>query len=382
MSEAVDWRAAERRARALVRPGPRATDAERRALVADLREAARIAPGLVAEVTGLHAAAATAAQGPVYVLDRPGWARATIVSAADLLGDALDPTTPAKARWQGEQFGVLLAVVAGKILGQYDPLGGRLLLVAPNVLHLERELDADAKDLRLWVCLHEQTHAVQAAAAPWLADELRGRARRITHALESDTAAGLGERVERLRTLVLGTGAEAGDASDRDAATATSGGALLDSLLSTEERREVGDLLALISLLEGHAEVVMDSVGPARIPSVIRIRRQVEARRSGGGVIDQIFRRLLGLDGKIAQYRAGTRFVRQVVAAVGHDGLNLVWRRPEHLPTAQELADPAAWVARVVHRRGPDGAADGGPDGAADGGPGGAAGYGVDDATP
>lgn len=360
MSEAVDWRAAEHRARVLVRPGPRATDVERRALVADLRAAARLAPDLVADVTGLRAAAEVAAADPVYVLDRPGWVRATVVSAADLLGDALEPTTPARARWQGEQFGVLLAMVAGKILGQYDPLGRRLVLVAPNVLHFERELDADAKDLRLWVCLHEQTHAVQAAAAPWLADELRTRARSITHALEDDSRPGLGERFDRVRSLVLG--ADAGDpgpdavagADADDAAVATSGGALLDSLLSADERREVGDLLALMSLLEGHAEVVMDGVGPARIPSVIRIRRQVEARRSGGGVIDQILRRLLGLDGKVAQYRAGTRFVREVIADVGHDGLNRVWLDPAHLPSAEELADPAAWVARVV-RGGPGG---------------------------
>ena len=103
-----------------------------------------------------------------------------------------------------------------------------------------------------------------------------------------------------------------------------------------------------MSLLEGHADVVMDGVGPTVIPSVERIRAQFDERRKGIGALDRILRRLLGLDAKMAQYRDGAIFVRAVVDKVGMTEFNAVWERPENLPSKAEIADPAAWVTRVL----------------------------------
>ena len=64
----------------------------------------------------------------------------------------------------GAQTGAVLAFVSSGILGQYDPFGvdgGRLLLVHPNVIAVERQLRVKPADFRLWVCLHEVTHRVQ-----------------------------------------------------------------------------------------------------------------------------------------------------------------------------------------------------------------------------
>jgi coenzyme F420 biosynthesis associated uncharacterized protein len=103
-----------------------------------------------------------------------------------------------------------------------------------------------------------------------------------------------------------------------------------------------------MSLLEGHADVVMDGVGPAVIPSVAEIRKKFNRRRQGAGAIDRFLRRLLGLDAKMAQYRDGARFVRGVVDKVGMSDFNAVWAEPANLPTKAELADPSAWVSRVL----------------------------------
>ncbi len=102
-----------------------------------------------------------------------------------------------------------------------------------------------------------------------------------------------------------------------------------------------------MSLLEGHADVVMDEVGPGVVPSVERIRERFTRRRAGRGAVDRLLRRLLGLDAKMRQYADGARFVREVTAAVGTDGFNRVWTGPDTLPAAAEIADPAAWVRRV-----------------------------------
>ena len=84
------------------------------------------------------------------------------------------------------------------------------------------------------------------------------------------------------------------------------------------------------------------------IPSVAAIRRKFDQRRKGIGTLDRLLRRLIGLDAKMAQYRDGAIFVRAVVDKVGMAEFNAVWQEPAHLPTKAEIADPDAWVARVL----------------------------------
>jgi coenzyme F420 biosynthesis associated uncharacterized protein len=351
MSSPIDWQAARRRAAALPPPGPRAGRAEARGLVTVLHTAAKEAPEHVAGITGLEDAATRAAERPVYVVDRARWAEANIGMFRHLVGDLLPATTlPGAARLGGEELGVMLSYLSTKVLGQYDPFTsagghttpGYLLLVAPNILHVERQLDLDALDFRRWVCLHEQTHAVQFAAAPWLADHLISRMRAPTSSIASPE--GGGQRLARtLRALVEARTAPRGSTTTAQALA----GPLVDGLLTEEEREQLAEVVAVMSLLEGHADVVMDAVGPRVLPSVARIRSQFERRREGTGTLDVLVRRLMGMDAKIAQYRNGADFVRGVVHRVGHHGLNAVWASADHLPTAAEIADPDAWVRRV-----------------------------------
>jgi coenzyme F420 biosynthesis associated uncharacterized protein len=236
--------------------------------------------------------------------------------------------------------------MSSKVLGQFDPFfsgpghdgvapaAGRLLLVAPNIVHVENELDLDSRDFRLWVCLHEETHRVQFTAVPWMTEHIHGEIDRLVSAVDLDpakVAAVLGDAVKRIGDVVRG---------DEEVS-------LLD-LFSTPEQRVVMDrLTGVMSLLEGHADVVMDGVGPQVIPSVDEIRRKFNQRRKGTSYLDRVLRRLLGLDAKMAQYRDGAAFVRAAVDAVGMDGFNAVWAGPENLPSKAEIGDPAAWVRRV-----------------------------------
>jgi coenzyme F420 biosynthesis associated uncharacterized protein len=122
----------------------------------------------------------------------------------------------------------------------------------------------------------------------------------------------------------------------------------LVDLVQTPQQREVLDrLAAVMSLLEGHAEVVMDGVGPDVVPSVALIRRRFDARRGSAVGLSRVLRRLLGLEAKMRQYQEGARFVRGAVDEVGMTGFNAVWAGPAALPTASEIADPLAWVSRV-----------------------------------
>ena len=124
-------------------------------------------------------------------------------------------------------------------------------------------------------------------------------------------------------------------------------GSLLE-VMGTPEQKEILDrVTGVMSLLEGHADVVMDGVGPSVIPTVGEIRKKFTKRRQGIGALDKLLRRLLGMDAKMAQYRDGARFVGKVVDKVGMDDFNAVWAAPANLPSKAEIADPSAWVARV-----------------------------------
>ncbi len=95
-----------------------------------------------------------------------------------------------------------------------------------------------------------------------------------------------------------------------------------------------------MSLLEGHADVVMDGVGPDVVPSVATIREKFQRRRAGANSLDRTVRRLLGIEAKMRQYRDGAKFVNGVVDKVGMDGFNQVWESAETLPTLDEISDP------------------------------------------
>jgi coenzyme F420 biosynthesis associated uncharacterized protein len=387
----IDWDLAVTTASRMAGPGPEVSPAQAAAVVEELRADAERSTALVREYTGLTAdgaagAAAPAAgastpgsaltapslTAPVLVVDRPGWVQANVDGFATVISPLLDklqarkgpPSAWAEAvgsRVTGVELGALLGFMSSKVLGQFDPFysapalppgptarpmpgvtagppatatAGRLLLVAPNIVHVESELHVDPTDFRLWVCLHEETHRVQFTAVPWMREHIHGEIARLVETVDVDPSrlAGLlGEGVKRIGDLIRGED----DVS------------LLD-LVQTPEQKEVVDrITGVMSLLEGHADVVMDGVGPSVIPSVATIRRKFNQRRKGTSTLDRVLRRLLGLDAKMAQYRNGAAFVRAVTDQVGMDGFNAVWAAPEHLPSKAEIGDPEAWVARV-----------------------------------
>ena len=354
----VDWTVAFTTASKLVQPGPAISRTGAVGVVADLRDCAVRAESYVGEVTGLHAASGTA---PVLVIDRPRWIQANIDGFRQVLApltakaaEKMSTQNPALvgigARITGVEVGALLSYLAPKVLGQFDPFfpgltppngdgqasprpGGRLLLVAPNIVAVERELDVPPHDFRLWVCLHEETHRVQFTAVPWLRDHLNSLIAELVGSADLDAAVlaqMLRDAVQRIVESLR---------NDDELS-------IVDLVQTPAQRETVDKITGVMSLLEGHADVVMDGVGPTVIPSIERIRQKFNVRRQGQG-FDKIIRRLLGLDAKMRQYRDGAEFCRQVIAKVGMPGLNAVWTSPETLPTRAEIAQPSLWLARV-----------------------------------
>lgn len=339
----VDWDLAVRIGSRIAGDGPTVSRVEAAAVVAELRADADRSTGLVRDFTGLVVADRTA---PVAVVDRRGWVQANADGFATVLAPVVDklaakdgkaPSGLGRAvgsRVTGAEVGAVLGFLSSKVLGQFDPFhdpAGRLLLVAPNIVHVERELDVDPHDFRLWVCLHEETHRVQFTSTPWLGDHLLSQMHALADSLEPSGL--LEDGLARVLEAVKG--------GER-------GASLIDVVGSEEQKAIVDRVTGVMSLLEGHADLVMDGVGPTVIPSVKAIRKRFNQRRKGVGVLDRVLRRALGLDAKMAQYRDGEKFVSAVVKKVGMAEFNAVWEGPDNLPSKAEIADPRAWMTRVL----------------------------------
>ena len=369
----IDWELAISTGVRFARQGPNVSLADARAVVAELRALTAVVQQPVRDVTGLVSQGAV---GPVAVVDRPGWIRANVGGFRVVLEPLADrlaergTAVPGSgvlgsvgSRVTGVQAGLILAYLSSRVLGQYElflPPGdgiagangtgprnatapssnghaagvGRLTLVAPNIVLVERELSVEPHDFRRWVCLHEETHRVQFTSVPWLRGYVQGMMTEFLLASEMDP----GAIADRLR-------AAAGAVTS--AVRGGDGQSLVEAIQTPAQRELLDKLTAVMTLVEGHGDYVMDAVGPQVVPSVADIREKFEQRRGSTGRVEQVIRRILGIDLKMKQYAEGARFVKTVVKEAGMAHFNKVWTGPETLPTRAELASPNDWLARV-----------------------------------
>jgi coenzyme F420 biosynthesis associated uncharacterized protein len=342
----VDWQFAATVGSRLARPGPPSSEYTRRQVIDELTGAAAKAEPPVRDVTGLVTDGAVPA---ARVVDRAEWVRAAAESMRVMTNGTDKPRGFFTGRITGAQTGAVLAFVASGILGQYDPFAagqeGSLLLVYPNVIAVERQLRVEPADFRLWVCLHEVTHRVQFTANRWLSGYM-------SHALgllTQETGEDMGQVLSRLADFVRNRGNGTSSAWQDSDVNASGILGLVRAVQSEPQREALDQLLVLGTLLEGHAEHVMDAVGPIVVPSVATIRRRFDERRHRKQPpLQRLLRALLGLDAKLSQYTRGKTFVDHVVDRVGMQRFNTIWSGPETLPLPAEIEHPQRWIDRVL----------------------------------
>jgi len=354
----VDWSQAERIAIGRLRSAPGAlTPAELRATEPEYAAAmATIVPRL-SQALGAELPGVVERSG---VTDRAGWVRANVTTFASLIGtledELLDQVMPAggglgKAtmalanRWvTTRQLGFLLGFMGSKVLGQYDlallsaeSTPGRLLFVEENIRHTARVLDVPLGPFRTWIALHETTHAFEFEAHPWLRPYLADRLERQLR-LFSREASGLGQ--EALKSFGRSLRGESGkDAPEH----------WIERLMTDEQRRLFRETQAVMSLLEGFSDYVMDEVGRDVVPGVERISAKFHERRNARrSPFERAVMRLTGMDVKMEQYRSGERFVRAIAAVGGASALRRLWEGPESMPRGDEIAHPEHWLGRVM----------------------------------
>jgi coenzyme F420 biosynthesis associated uncharacterized protein len=242
------------------------------------------------------------------------------------------------------ELGVLLGYLARRVLGQYDLslLGkepvtpGRLYFVEPNIAAVQNELRLDADDFRLWIALHETTHAYEFEAYPWVREYFNSLLEEYFSYLSDDMttfSSGLGG----LKSL-----------ADRARSNVSNGDSWIEMVMSPEQRALFYKLQALMSIIEGYSNYIMNAVGERLLPTYSRIKEQFEQRAARRSTAEKLFIRITGLALKMEQYRLGESFINAVVQEHGVAVANRVWEGPDKLPTLDELRNPQAWVARAT----------------------------------
>jgi coenzyme F420 biosynthesis associated uncharacterized protein len=350
----VDWPEVERIAIGRLRAAPGTLDAaELRATEPAYAAAmARIVPALT-EALGSQLPGVVERSG---VVDRAAWVRANTGSFASLMSkletDLLDQVMPpggglAKAtmalanRWlTTRQLGFLLGFMGTRVLGQYDlallsteAAPGRLLFVEENIRATAAALGVPIGPFRTWIALHETTHAFEFEAHPWLRPYLAERLERQLTLFGKD-ARGLGR--EAMRGLGRSIRGEAG------------GEHWIERMMGPEQKVLFKEMQAVMSLLEGFSDYVMDEVGRDLVPGVAQISARFHDRRTRRTPFERAMLRLTGMDLKLEQYKKGEQFVRAIADRRGPTALARLWEGPETLPRDGEIDHPERWISRVL----------------------------------
>ena len=355
----VDWNRAERIAITVASRQPGLGKGHLES--ANFTEIGRIAEERVEASTGLRSLLGRA---DIQVVDRAGWIRANIASFRSLLDPLLAKwlqssndgggrsiagsiTGSIGAQVAAAEVGVMLGWMSGRVLGQYDLLfsddvqnPGAVYLVGPNLLGLEDKFGFEPEQFRLWITLHELTHRAQFTGVPWMRGYFMERVQRTLDLASPDPARIVAALREAMR--------------DRDAALRRLRDGGVVALMATPEQQTVfNEVAGLMSLLEGHGDVVMDRAGADLVPSADRFSRVLSERRRRANPLVKLVQRLTGLEGKLNQYAAGERFIAAIEAVGGERAVDRCWESPDHLPTLDEVRTPQLWLDRMdMHRVG------------------------------
>lgn len=349
MSEAISWDVVRRVAARVADVKGAGEGYQQASLQSHFDELTAQAEELVGETTGLRSLAGPAR---VRVTDRAGWVTANVASFQRLLRPVIDRLAPRLTVGPlasvgrvaaGVQVGTILGWMSTRVLGQYDLLlveeerpeeQDIVYYVGPNIVDLERRFGFPPKQFRLWLALHEVTHRAQFTGVPWMREHFLALVEKGIGGIDPDPR----RLVEAFKTAAGQVWAGTNPLAD---------GGLLNLVAGPEQRAVIDELQSLMSLLEGHGDVVMDRAGAAAIPSAGRFSRVLRERRNQARGPARILQQLIGLEAKMRQYQQGEEFIAAVEAVGGLELFDRVWRGADWLPTMEEVRDPPRWVRRV-----------------------------------
>jgi putative hydrolase len=243
----------------------------------------------------------------------------------------------------GMTAGSMLGHLGRRAFGQYDlplprPAGDELMVAVPNLDEFGDAWSLPAEDFRLWVCVHEVTHHA-VLSLPHVRDRMNQLVHDYVGGFEPTTTA----FDSKLGELDLGNP----DSLERLPELFGDPEAVLGAIQSDAQRQLLPHLDALVAVVVGYVDHVMDTVGNGLIGSYSMLTEALRRRRVTADPSDRFVERLFGLGLTQEQYERGAAFVAGVVERAGTAGLERLWRTAGELPTPAEVDAPGLWLARI-----------------------------------
>ncbi len=292
-----------------------------------------------------------------FAFDRVDWIDANLVGFKRMFKPIEDLDSPAAHKGTvgrlassvnqsmlSYEIGLLLGYLARRVLGQYDlallgrepvEASGKLYYVEPNIRGVEAKLGLPRDDFRMWLALHETTHAFEFEAHPWVRVHFNALLERYMAFMKQDA--------EYLKQGMQGLKVFANRVRSRD----DDNGSWIEAFMNEEQRELFNEMQAMMCVVEGYSNHVMNAVGKDLLANYEEISRKFEERQKQRTQSEQLFAKLTGLNVKMEQYRAGERFIDEIVRLRSHDVARRVWEAPEFLPTMDEIKKPELWLTRI-----------------------------------
>jgi putative hydrolase len=272
--------------------------------------------------------------------DDPEFSDDTADPMAKMLGGIMQAFSPVML---GMTAGSMLGHLAKRSLGQYDlpiprPPSDELMIVLSNLDEFGREWSLPEDDLRLWVCVHEVAHHAVLSLP-----HVRERLETLLHAYVASFEPNSGTLESKLNEL------DVSDLSALDNMQQLLGDpeVLLGAIQSSAQRELLPHLEALVAVIVGYVDHLMDEIGQGLIGSYDMVTEAMRRRRVTADPSDRFVERLLGLELTQAQYERGSAFIEGVVERAGRDALDRLWLSERELPTPAEVDAPGLWLARI-----------------------------------
>lgn len=262
-----------------------------------------------------------------------------------------DPLSAMLGQLMGAMAPMMLSVTSGGMLGhlaqrsfgQYDlPVprkpSDEIMLVAPTIDAFADDWSIELDELRLWLCLHEITHHA-VLRVPHVRSSLESMILEYASSFRPDPS-GL---MDRLGAVDISDPAALGELQS----TLGDPEVMLGAIQTDEQRSMAPRLDALVAVVVGYVDHVMDEIGRRLIGRYGMITEALRRRRVEADESDRFVARLFGLEIGQSTYERGAAFVQGVVERESFDALQRLWDDERFLPTPAEIDAPGLWLARI-----------------------------------
>ena len=342
----VDWVLAEKVANQIANRAPFSDASYLKGLNESFNDFTISAEKLVENSTGLKSLSGAAR---AKVVDRSGWIRANFSSLKRLLKPVLIEDSELKmssisSRITALEIGAVLGWMSTRVLGQYDLLvldnedlndQDLVYYVGPNICAIERRYAFDPDGFRLWLAIHELTHRAQFTGVYWMREHYLSLVKNLLQEVQIATDETTKKSYSQIRL------------SNEPEDSRFSEFKLSNFFTSIDQKDSINEIAALMTILEGHGDVIMSRAGKGHIRNQERFEKVVSQRRKSATGATKIFQKLLGIEAKLAQYEQGEEFINTIEESEGIDFLNTVWEDPGNLPKLEEIKDPNLWISRI-----------------------------------